>query len=239
MHEHPDYREPGANPPEEHIQLCDSEDFHKFFALDEEKRERILNAAMKEFLAGYKKASTDTIVREAGISKGLLFHYFGTKERLYNFLINYAIETIRKEYIDLINVVQPDILDSIWQMTLLKRDISNHYPDMFDFLTSTYMNVKDNGGSVNENLMRFMQVREEVVAKIYAHADKTLFRDDIDSETAMNIINWAMQGYSYAKMAEVDSSNPGAHAREHYDKYLEEFQKILGILRLCFYQKEA
>jgi len=216
--------------------MNEHEDFDKFLALEEDKRERIINAAMKEFLSGYKKASTDVIVREAGISKGLLFHYFGTKERLYNFLIEYSIKTIQLEFLSLLNVAQPDILDSIWQMTLLKRDVSQHYPDMFDFLTAAYMDEKNKGGSINESLAKFMQLREKVVSEIYIHADKSLFREDIDSQMAMNIINWAMYGYSHAKMAEVGAENPGAIARENYDDYLKEFEKILGVIRLCFYK---
>lgn len=43
---------------------------HKIMSLAPDKRDRILNAAMKEFARGYKNASTDNIVRESGISKG-------------------------------------------------------------------------------------------------------------------------------------------------------------------------
>ena len=47
-----------------------------FFALPEEKRQRILNAALEAFAKHeYKKASTDDIAAKAGISKGLLFYY--------------------------------------------------------------------------------------------------------------------------------------------------------------------
>ena len=89
--------------------------YPKFHALDDDKRERIISAAMKEFLIGYKHASTDNIVREAGISKGLLFHYFGTKENLYRFLVEYVAETFTQEFLNVLNIRQPDILDSLWQ----------------------------------------------------------------------------------------------------------------------------
>ena len=50
----------------------------KFFDLKKEKQDRMINASLKLFaINGYKHASTDDIVNEAGISKGLLFHYFG------------------------------------------------------------------------------------------------------------------------------------------------------------------
>ena len=52
----------------------------KFFDLKKEKQDRMINAALKVFaLNGYRHASTDDIVREAAISKGLLFHYFENK----------------------------------------------------------------------------------------------------------------------------------------------------------------
>ena len=65
----------------------------KFFDLKKEKQDRMINASLKIFaLNGYRHASTDDIVAEAGISKGLLFHYFVNKLGLYTF---YAVRIIR------------------------------------------------------------------------------------------------------------------------------------------------
>jgi len=45
---------------------------HKFLALEPEKQSRIINAAIKEFVhKGYNKASTNEMVKDADISKGL------------------------------------------------------------------------------------------------------------------------------------------------------------------------
>ena len=64
----------------------------KFFDLKKEKQDRMINAALKIFgLNGYEHASTDEIVREAGISKGLLFHYFISKLGLYTFVYDYSV----------------------------------------------------------------------------------------------------------------------------------------------------
>ena len=61
--------------------------FSKFLNLDE-KQDRILNAAIKEFAQkGYDSASTNEIVKEAGISKGLLFHYFKIKSSYFSFYL--------------------------------------------------------------------------------------------------------------------------------------------------------
>jgi len=62
-------------------------------SLPEDKRERIIRAALAEFVArGYESASTNVITKQAGISKGLLFHYWGSKAGLYMYLVRYCIE---------------------------------------------------------------------------------------------------------------------------------------------------
>lgn len=53
----------------------------KFLSLPMEKRNLIIDAALKSFgLHGYKKASISDIASSAGISKAMMFHYFGTKK---------------------------------------------------------------------------------------------------------------------------------------------------------------
>jgi len=214
----------------------DINDYEKFLALDEEKQERIVNAAMKEFLVGYKKASTDNIVREAGISKGLLFHYFGTKEKLYRFLIDHSMKTVAHEYLDLINITQSDILDSIWQLSLLKQDLSNHYPVIFDFLACAYADETTKGTAIRDSLNTFMKTRDAIFAKVYAQADRSLFRDDIEPTIAINIINWTMQGYAQSIMSSVPSQEVGSLARENYDMFLKQFEQVLNTFRLTFYK---
>ena len=71
----------------------------KFFDLKSEKQDKMINAALHLFADnGYKHASTDDIVREAGISKGLLFHYFINKEGLYSFLTDYSVKYLLFEF---------------------------------------------------------------------------------------------------------------------------------------------
>ena len=54
-----------------------------FHALTEEKRNKIIDAAMKVFSQNpYGKACTDDIAAMAEISKGLLFYHFRKKMRL-------------------------------------------------------------------------------------------------------------------------------------------------------------
>lgn len=65
----------------------------KFFDLKKEKQDKMINGAMEVFAKrGYSKASTDDMVKVAGVSKGLWFHYFESKLGLYTFMVDYAVK---------------------------------------------------------------------------------------------------------------------------------------------------
>jgi AcrR family transcriptional regulator len=60
-----------------------------------EKRDAVINAGIREFaVKSYSDASTDRITADCGISKGLLFHYFTTKQEFYLYCLQKALETL-------------------------------------------------------------------------------------------------------------------------------------------------
>ena len=67
-------------------------------SLPEDKRQKILQASLDEFAEhGYLNASTNRIVQAAGISKGLLFHYFGSKKKLFLYVLDHTIDHLIKK----------------------------------------------------------------------------------------------------------------------------------------------
>jgi len=204
---------------------------HKIMAMEPEKRERVINAAMKEFAKGYKGACTDTIVKEAGISKGLLFHYFGTKDGLYSFILKTACEMVYNEYLTLINLKQQDIIEKVWQMTLLKMDLSYKHPALFDFLAKAYIDLQENP---NEEFAEFFEkTRSIAVEKALSDIDESLFKDGIDPKKAANIIIWTLNGYS---SSQINAKMSMEDYQKEYDRYLEEMKAYIDTLRKAFYK---
>lgn len=205
---------------------------HKIMAMEADKRQRILSAAMSEFCKGFKSASTDAIVKEAGISKGLLFHYFGTKRELYEFTIWYAFDVMVTQYLDLINPEQSDLLESLWQMILLKLDLSYKYPAVFEFLTAAYINTKDD--PEDEFPALFGDMQKEVTSRIFGNINKTLFRDDIDVDKTINIIWWSLVRYADAQ------TGPGKTMGDYqseYGRYLDDIKGYFDIFKKVFYKQ--
>lgn len=60
-----------------------------------EKQKRIIHTGIKAFSAkAYQDVSTDSITRACGISKGLLFHYFGSKKEFYLYCLDKSLRTL-------------------------------------------------------------------------------------------------------------------------------------------------
>jgi len=204
---------------------------HKIMAMEPEKRDRVINAAMKEFSKGFKSACTDTIVREAGISKGLLFHYFGTKDGLYSFILQNACEMIHSEYLTLIDLKQQDIIEKLWQMTLLKMDLSYKHPALFAFLAKAYVDLQENPNA--EFSGYFEKTKAIAVEKALADIDASLFKDDIDPKKAANIVMWTLNGYS---TSQIDAAMRIEDYQKEYDRYLSEIKDYIGILKKTMYR---
>lgn len=82
--------------------------------IPEDKKEAILEAALEEFaIGGYENASTNKIVEKAGISKGLLFHYFGNKKGLFIYVYNYYFEFLKRKLYIKVDTKERDILERV------------------------------------------------------------------------------------------------------------------------------
>ncbi len=203
--------------------------YSKFNSLDIEKRERILNAAFKEFARnGYEKASTNKIIKEANISKGSLFNYFKNKKELYFFLIRYSNKIINNSYkkIDLNN---RDIFDRIREIGLINFNIMKKFPEVFDFLKRVFneesIEIKSDINEIYGNII------DNGFEKIYENIDFTKFREDIDVEKAIKILNWSMIGFAEEEKEKI------ASFENIDDKQIKKWDLYSNILKKCFYKE--
>ena len=102
----------------------------RFEKLEDRKQRLIRQAALAEFAAhGYAKASTNRIVKAAGIGKGMLFYYFTSKQELYEYLVKYSLEFIQSRYLDRVDAEEPDLIERLTQLARLKLErLENQNP---------------------------------------------------------------------------------------------------------------
>ena len=125
----------------------------KFYDLKKEKQDRMINAGLRIFaLNGYHHASTDEIVKEAKISKGLLFHYFGSKAGYYGFLYSYVSRYVILELRSAIREPGIDFWELQSQILETESRLMEQYPAVFLFFESVKMEDDSEGLSVLEEL---------------------------------------------------------------------------------------
>lgn len=71
-----------------------------FFNLQQEKKDKIIEAAINEFTRHpFKTASIATIVREADIPRGSFYQYFQDKKDIYLYIINLIVEQKKQRFL--------------------------------------------------------------------------------------------------------------------------------------------
>ena len=194
----------------------------KFFDLKKEKQDRMINAALKVFaLNGYKHASTDDIVVEAGISKGLLFHYFGSKLGLYTFLHDYSVRFMKLELTTGVPSSASDYFAIRKQIEFAKMQVLKNYPYMQQFLDSC---ASEN---VSEALMAIEKQRsviQDVYSVLKNQSDRTLFVDQVSFEKLDAMLDYTISGLMRAHFSD-DSFQPEMLYEETLS-YLDMMKKI-------------
>ncbi|ENQ3108562.1 regulatory protein, tetR family [Bacillus sp. 491mf] len=206
--------------------------YSKFLNLDQDKQDRIINAAMKEFAQkGYDKASTNEIVKEAGISKGLLFHYFQNKKQLYIFLYEHMIDTLLKKITEKINWDEKDIFARYRQISLLKIEIYKIYPEMLNFAKSAYT---DSSSAIKIDInCKAKEILERSYNQLFSDIDFSKFKKGIDIKKAINIINWTIEGFAYQVQEKALSLSLD---QIDIEGTMAEMEEYLEILRISLYE---
>lgn len=205
-----------------------------FKNLEPDKQRTILDAAFEEFAShGYAKASTNRIIKKAGISKGTLFYYFNSKEELYHDLIYYGVDFIMKEYLLKIDENETDFIEKYRMATNIKMKAYHKDPHAFEFFGYVYLRIDDEPIS-KEALKYLEEVREEGFSRIYKNLDTSLFRKDIPADRVMRMIIRCMEGYE-KEMKAILKTQDWIHM--DFDVSLEEFYVFLEDLKIIFYDE--
>lgn len=164
----------------------------KFFDLKKEKQDRMINAALKIFAKnGYSHASTDDMVKEAGISKGLLFHYFESKLGLYAFVFDYSVRYMTLELTTSVNAKETDYFEILTQIEVAKLQVLKNYPYMQQFInTSLKEDVKEALFATEER----RSALPDLYGNILARADRTKFKKEAEFEKINKIVAYTLAG---------------------------------------------
>ncbi|WP_139652600.1 TetR/AcrR family transcriptional regulator [Raoultibacter phocaeensis] len=200
----------------------------RFFALPEAKRNAIVNAGFRVFARyGYKKASTDEIAREAGISKALLFHYFGSKREYYLYLYNYAIEFLVKALKSMTDRTETDFFKICFNAQMAKMKLLAEHPDAMQFALYAYLEGDEE--VKGEADASFGIALEASAQTLITRSNAAMFKEGVQVEKVLDIVLWMSEGYMLSRtpeqLADLEAVN-------------DEFLDYLELLKRHFYREE-
>lgn len=198
----------------------------KFLNLTIEKQNTIINAALKCFGSnGYKKTSINDIAIAAGISKAIIFHYFGTKKKLYFYLIELCGNIFTREVEEKFDYKITDFFERIRAASEMEISIMKMYPGITTFLTSVYFEKDaEVNGDIKELLLKSEGFRNKIA---FDGMDYSKFKEGIDLKLIMKMLLWLTEGYLNQLKSEID-----------YDVMLVEFNECLNLLKKNFYKED-
>jgi TetR/AcrR family transcriptional regulator len=200
----------------------------KFYNLPLEKQNTLINAAMEAFGSnGYKKTSVSDIAAAAGISKAMVFHYFGTKRDLYFYLFGYCWDLIAEEINRKFDKSITDFFDRIIQATNIKVAVIKKHPATLSFLNSVYYESNE---EVKDGIQAQMSRTDAFRNKIaFEGMDYSKFKDDVDVGLVMKMLVWMAEGF-------VNPSKPIQEA--DLDHICKDFYDSMKLLKNNLYKEQ-
>ncbi|MDR3600774.1 MAG: TetR/AcrR family transcriptional regulator [Desulfosporosinus sp.] len=200
----------------------------KFLSLSEEKKTIIIDAALSSFgTNGYKKTSVSDIATAAGISKAMIFHYFGTKKTLYIYLIDLCGNILMNGFNENFDTSVTDFFERIRLATDIKISVMKKHPSIFSFLNSMYLESDD---EVKADIKDILAKGEGFRSKIaFDGMDGSKFKDDIDPKLVMKMLVLLAEGYVSQSSSKVGFDLELLH---------KEFNEYIDLLKRNFYKEE-
>lgn len=200
----------------------------KFFQLQKEKQQAIINAGFRVFSENtYKKSPMSEIAASADISKSLLFYYFHNKKELYLFLIKKSAELSLKFIKEYGCCEESDFFQIMYHGLRAKIQIMREYPDMSTFVMKAFYE-KD------PEVCKEIQSFAADIGSYKANAplfnfDPGQFVEGLDLKMMYEDMYYACEGYLWEK---VQSGNIDIDAME------KDILKLIDFWKKLYLRKE-
>ncbi|SFJ64262.1 TetR/AcrR family transcriptional regulator [Thermoflavimicrobium dichotomicum] len=203
--------------------------------IPEDKREKIYQAALKEFAEkGYEKASTNQIIQSAGISKGLLFHYFKNKKNLFLYIFEVCLETFTKLVLDQAKDLPSDLFERLLLIAKIKIKLSLKHPMEYKFLFSSLYEIPaELKPDIDEKIKHLDTLRHSL---LFSGLDRSRFRPDINQDQVIHTLIFFLEalGNRYVSQLQAQADKGLSQMEAIY----KEFIGIIDLLKYGVYKSE-
>lgn len=197
-----------------------------FFNLPEDKRDKIIEAAIGEFAAGYfDSVSVASIVRKADIPRGSFYQYFDDLKDLYKYLFE-VIANRKVGYMQDVLEGHSDALKTIRELFVAGLEFAADHPAMAAMGTNFF---REDPGLRQEIMGEYGDISRGILHEILAEGQR---RGEINAEVDVQMAALALQTLSIAitdqhiESIDDDDADPFADG----EGYMGQIESMLFIL---------
>jgi len=206
--------------------------YQNFENLSEDKKQRILEVCILEFAEkGYEKASTNAIIKAAEISKGILFHYFGNKKKLFLYVVEYSIQFLVTEYKQYPLMQSGDIFDRILELGVIKLKVTHANPAISRLILHAFINTPEDIRSEIQD--KYTKLSNEFVPPIFKDIDTTKFRDGVDPKKALELVMLFLEALQEKYSRQYKGREQDLLG--DMEKIMEEYKEYIEVLKYGIY----
>jgi len=197
-----------------------------FFRIRAEKQSHIVNAAFMIFgRQGYRKASLSDIAQEAGITKGMITYYFGSKKTLYMYLVDVSQTMLAQATSEQMSNRNIDFFERLRLVTEVNMSAMKEHPALISFTNSLY---SESDPEVSED------IAERVASLDYPQSDFFMegagasgFKSEYDPDIMCRFMVWAVDGFMMELYEKEDTET-------NADILANKFYRCLDVMQTVF-----
>ncbi len=207
--------------------------FENFKRLPQAEQDRILTICLEEFAQhGFQRASTNTIVARAGIPKGTLFFYFGSKKDLCLYLLDTVIARFTAWIKERASDPPDDLFERLLENHRVKMEFVIKEPLAYQFLYNTFVNMppelKDDLAS------RIPQYTSLGSRNLLQGLDPGWFREGVDPVKAVQLIHLMLEGIFAHHLPRFSRMGPD-ESLKLLDELTEEVKEYFELIKHGIY----
>ena len=196
-----------------------------FIELDSVKKERIMDAALKEFAEyGYENGSTNRIVKNCGVSKGSLFKYFENKEDLYFYMIDTVSAQMGEEIQIDINGLSKDLYERVIDYSVAEISWYIENPVKGRFLIGV---ASETGSDIGKKVIeRYGEKSADIYEALLKGADMSKLQNGRRAVT--DILRWVLEGFNSSFLKSIAAKGDDIETvKKDYIRQLKGYLKVL------------
>lgn len=196
-----------------------------FSELDVHKKDMITEVILNEFAEkSYSEASTNSIVKNAGISKGSLFKYFEKKEDMYFYIIDYIMSAFTNDIKGEITSLPQDIFERTIKYAEIEFGWYVKNPVKYKLLKKAF--DKNDSEIYKKNEQRYLIQGETLYYKLFDSVDFSEYSTPKDK--LLNVLKWFLEGFNKEFMDKLQSKESIEGIKT---KYISELNGYINILK--------